>query len=331
MNPERKKSSKPVWMIGGIVVLGLIVLAAGPLLGATNSKTESIFGAPPDTAELERLGSFDEVAIEPAVIGQATSDRVDRIVASLDGETSGSTATAGASAAGAPAGASVAAATETATATAIATATGSVAETADEAAGEETALGSNVATFSSGDIFGLLWRLALVALIIWASIFVLRKFVMRSSRTSSASGALKVLETIGLSNNRLVYLLEAGDRILVVGSTPNQMTLLAELDDPEVVSALRNDADQTSPKVATLGDMMRDFGQSMGHRFSEARKGRATASGGAAEGFGAAGVDLTPMLQQLLKAQAEIELSARRIPDTRQAGSGSAQAEAEAE
>ena len=252
--------------------LGLIVLLAGPVSSVTSDRSEPLFAERPDSDELERLGTFaaNESGDERSLDAAAGGDGEASLVETVGVET--------------------VAAAGTASSTSI--------------------IGAKVGSFSTGDIFDLLWRLALVGGIIWLSIFLLRKFVARSGRTQSNSGALKVLETIGLANNRLISLLEAGDRVVVVGSTPTHVALLAELDDPEVVSALRSDADRTSPKVATLGEMMRGYGERAGHQFSRRfSRPRAERSAGASEPGG----DLTPILQQLLKAQAEIALSAERL------------------
>ena len=191
--------------------------------------------------------------------------------------------------------------------------------------------------------------------IIWASIFVLRKYVGRKARVSSESGALKVLETVGLGANRLVYLLEAGDRVLVVGATPNHIALLAELDDPEVVSSLRTDADRTSPTVATLGDMMRQMGSRMGfmrpdptknedgaeraaRRMAQPHAGQTHAgqfpsgrahsgraqSGRAGAGAASAQPAGSTLLAQLRAAEQEIAESARRLRETPDAPSADA-------
>lgn len=267
------KASKSVWLIGGVVVLGVVVLLAGPVvsLGGGSDSTGSLFVQPPDQEELARLGSF-----------------------ASDGDADG--------AAGSAAGAAVADGSGVGAADP-ASADGAVLDTT-------TGIGENVSSFSSGDIFGLVWRLALVAGIVYVSIFVLRKFVARSSRVRSESGALKVLETIGLGSNRLVYLLEAGDRVLVVGSTPNQVSLLAELSDPEVTAALRTNADRESPKIASLGDLMRQYGGSMVQRMA-ARGGRDEGEARARGGFDTG--ELTPVLQQLLATQEAIAQEARRV------------------
>ena len=300
MNGGGRRSIKPIWLVGGIVGLGLIVLLAGPVSSVTSDRSEPLFAERPDSDELERLGTFaanesgDERSLDAAAGGDGEASLVEAVgVEAVGVETVGveTVAAAGAAQAAAPAGAGEGASAETGAGTDSST----------------SIIGAKVGSFSTGDIFDLLWRLALVGGIIWLSIFLLRKFVARSGRTQSNSGALKVLETIGLANNRLISLLEAGDRVLVVGSTPTHVALLAELDDPEVVSALRSDADRTSPKVATLGEMMRGYGERAGHQFSRRfSRPRAERSAGASEPGG----DLTPILQQLLKAQAEIALSA---------------------
>ncbi len=191
-------------------------------------------------------------------------------------------------------------------------------------------VGRNVSSFDAGDIFGLLWRLALVGGIIYASIFLLRKFVNRSSRIRSDSGALQVLETIGLGSNRLVSLVEAGDLILVVGSAPNQVTLLAELSDPEVVAGLRGSADQSSPGVATLGEMMRKFGQSAVQRVVT-RDVTSDVTGDAAS-QPAERLDvraLTPILERLMETQAAIAKQSERLQAQGDTAATPARSEAE--
>lgn len=239
--PESRKSSRTIWIVAGVVIVGLVVLLAGPLSSVgNNSRTEPLFADTPDTDSLEALGSFSETADDAAASGTPGTEEA----AANDGAS------------------------------------------APPAADEETdstdpIIGGNVSSFSAGDIFDLVWRLALVAGIVWASIFILRRYVGQKSKASSASGALKVLETVGLASNRLVYLLEAGDRVLVVGTTPNHIALLAELDDPEVIAALQSDADRTTPTVANLGDMMRNVGGRLGFMRTRALRGKEVRRDGA--------------------------------------------------
>ena len=42
---------------------------------------------------------------------------------------------------------------------------------------------------------------------------------------------LEVLETVGLGGQRCLHLVRAGDRVLLVGSTPQQLTALSDLGE----------------------------------------------------------------------------------------------------
>ena len=269
---ESRRRSRTVWIVAGLVILGLIVVLAGPLSSlGDNGRTESLFAEPPETGALdaealEALGSFEGEGEADAAVAAAAAE--------ADAEED-SAATAG----------------------------GEATDSSD------SIIGGNVSNFSTADIFDLIWRLGLVAAIVWGSIFVLRKYVGRKARVSSESGALKVLETVGLGSNRLVYLLEAGDRVLVVGTTPNHIALLAELDDPEVVSALRADAERTSPTVATLGEMMRGVSSRLGFMRPDPTKNEDGAERAARRGARPAE---STLLAQLREAEREIAASARR-------------------
>ncbi len=284
------------WIIGGAAVLGLGLVVAAPLVGAATGGSQPLFAQTFDKDELQALGSFAPPDAEaPAAAGAGSAGAI------------------GAIASEAPAEAPAADAAPTAGAASIELAAGVAGlaaspEPAAETDPAESIVGTKVSGFSTGDVLGLLWRLALVAGVIWLSILALRRFVTRSQRTSNAAGTLKVLETIGLASNRTVHLLEAGDRVLVVGSTPNHMALLAELTDAEVVTALRRGADRGTTRIATLGDMMRNAGQTVIQRAMAARRPDASAAPPPA-----AAASLTPLLQQLLATQAALAADADRL------------------
>ncbi|HJN93067.1 MAG TPA: flagellar biosynthetic protein FliO [Dehalococcoidia bacterium] len=322
------------WVLGGVAILGLFLVVGSMAWGASTGNTESLFADTPSGDELAELGRFEpqpvggtgttETAVEETGADDATASDSSPGVETADAApaTEGPSEDADAISGG---GADEAAPGDTSVSETPEAGQESSPQQGTEAPEEEPVvsflddgvdtnadsttptIGGNVSGFSSGDIFGLLWRLALVVAIIWASIYVLRRFATRSQKVQSESGALKVLETVGLASDRLVYLLEAGDRVLVVGSTPNHIALLAELDDPDIVSSLRHDADRTSPRVATLGGMMRDFGGTVS-RFRSAPERTAAPAGDFA------GDDLTPIMQQLLRAQSAVEASGANLP-----------------
>lgn len=73
----------------------------------------------------------------------------------------------------------------------------------------------------------------LIPLVVVATRFAARPFGIRASGRS-----LRLLESLAIGPHRSISLVEVGGRILVVGATPEHISLLAELTDPEEVQSL---------------------------------------------------------------------------------------------
>jgi flagellar biosynthetic protein FliO len=82
-------------------------------------------------------------------------------------------------------------------------------------------------------IVDLIWKLALVLGIAYLSIYALRGIMNRQAVLPGQRGRLKVLETAALGPNRSVHLVRVGNKVLVLGSTPDQITAIGEVDEPE--------------------------------------------------------------------------------------------------
>jgi flagellar biogenesis protein FliO len=93
--------------------------------------------------------------------------------------------------------------------------------------------GSKGFSLGGGQLFSLAWRLALVIVIIAASIAGLRWWGKRTSGPRSTTGFLRVLDTLAISNGRTIHLVALGDRVIAVGATAQQLTLLNELTEDE--------------------------------------------------------------------------------------------------
>jgi flagellar biogenesis protein FliO len=87
--------------------------------------------------------------------------------------------------------------------------------------------------FGGGDALSLVLRLALVAVIIGISIAGLRWWGRRTSGPRSTTGFLRVLDTLAISNGRTIHLVALGERVIAVGATAQQLTLLNELTEDE--------------------------------------------------------------------------------------------------
>jgi flagellar biosynthetic protein FliO len=86
---------------------------------------------------------------------------------------------------------------------------------------------------------GLALKLGLVLLLIYATIWLLRRYLGRPAGAAAATGALRLLQSLPLGQQQYVHLIEVGDRLLVVGATPQHLTLLGEIDDSATAGELR--------------------------------------------------------------------------------------------
>jgi flagellar biogenesis protein FliO len=102
-------------------------------------------------------------------------------------------------------------------------------------------VGTGVSGFDTGDWFGLLLRLGLVLAVIWGAVLGMRWYVRRMTGQSSgrADGrALQILETRTLAPNRSLALVRLGGRAVLIGITPERITSLLSVDDPDEVEGL---------------------------------------------------------------------------------------------
>lgn len=90
-----------------------------------------------------------------------------------------------------------------------------------------------------GLFFGVLWKLALVVLLIWITVWLLRRFMGPGAAAPAAGGPVRVLSVRHLDARHAVWIIEIGERMLVVASGGGAMTLLAELTSPVEKAAVR--------------------------------------------------------------------------------------------
>ena len=94
-----------------------------------------------------------------------------------------------------------------------------------------------------GDLaLDLVLKLGLVVALVLGTLWLIRFVRRRTSRGSAPSptvGFAEVLDSTELAPGQRVYLLDVGDRILVLGSTAQQVTTLSEIADGDEIEALR--------------------------------------------------------------------------------------------
>src|SRR5581483_267451 len=92
---------------------------------------------------------------------------------------------------------------------------------------------------SSGESAGLVVKIGIVAAILGGSLWLLRRYAGTTNRGGGHTGAITIADTIVLAQGRALYIVDVGDRALVLGATPQQLTYVADLTDPDVLEKLR--------------------------------------------------------------------------------------------
>ncbi len=113
--------------------------------------------------------------------------------------------------------------------------------------------------FSAGDLIGITLRLLLVVAVILGSLYLFKVWTARGRGASGTGATLRLVETLTLGNQRAIYLVDAGEKVLVVGATSAQVNLLAELSDPETLASLRV-VHQSGAGLAAATDLLKRTG-----------------------------------------------------------------------
>jgi flagellar biogenesis protein FliO len=138
--------------------------------------------------------------------------------------------------------------------------------TRPEATAHPATAGSAGFSLGGGQALSLAWRLALVVVIIAVSIVGLRWWGRKTAGPRSATGFIRVVDTLAISNGRTIHLVALGDRVIAIGATAQQLTLLDELppeDAAGILAGASRPADQPLATFASeLFNSMRHGGRS---------------------------------------------------------------------
>ncbi len=105
-------------------------------------------------------------------------------------------------------------------------------------------------------------RMLLVLALVLAAMYLVLRFVRGLSRPKEEeAGAIRVLTSASLGTGKALHVVSLGEKAWLVGATEASVSLLAELDDKELLDGLRLEADTKAPPKrkdfsALLGDML---------------------------------------------------------------------------
>jgi len=129
------------------------------------------------------------------------------------------------------------------------------------------ASGSAVPGMSAGSLISLVLKVGIVAALLALCLWALRKYAGNGPRAGGRTGAIQIVDTISVAQNRAFYVLDVGDRAVVVGATPQQLAVVAEVTDEDVLARLRQ---KPEPAGAPIAGLWRQF-SAMRERQNELR------------------------------------------------------------
>ncbi|MCG8406211.1 MAG: flagellar biosynthetic protein FliO [Phycisphaerales bacterium] len=95
-------------------------------------------------------------------------------------------------------------------------------------------------------LFDLFWPLGIVLGVVALCVLGFRKWMPRTNRWGG-SQAIKVMSRHYLSNKQSLCLLRLGRRLVLVGVTPDRISTLGEINDPEEVATLVSAVERGRP------------------------------------------------------------------------------------
>jgi len=110
----------------------------------------------------------------------------------------------------------------------------------DQAAAETPAAdfeGLNFPGVSLGDFLRVIVVLGVIIALIYALVWILRK--LTGIKASGGGDEIRVYHTRPIKGNSALHLVEAGNRIFLIGSTDSSINLISEIDEKEAIDSIR--------------------------------------------------------------------------------------------
>jgi|GEM_PF-4635123 len=117
--------------------------------------------------------------------------------------------------------------------------------------------------FSTGDLLDLAIKIGIVGALLAGSLWALKRFAGGNARPAGRSGVVRVLDTIPLAQQRALYVVDLGERAVLIGATPHQLAFLAEIVDATALAQLRATGAK-STGAGTSAALSRFFGGAQG-------------------------------------------------------------------
>jgi flagellar biosynthetic protein FliO len=113
-------------------------------------------------------------------------------------------------------------------------------------------------------VVGLIVKLGVVIALIYIVTLALRYFGNRSRKVLLGNSAINVLEKAALAQNRELYLVDVADKVLLLGATANNISVLTEITDAEAIEGLRNKPQPSLPSAEPFLAYLKNVGEKVG-------------------------------------------------------------------
>ena len=87
-------------------------------------------------------------------------------------------------------------------------------------------------------LFKTFGSLLIIVILIFAILYIVRKYVFKDIKYGKNSGILSVVGQIALQPKKYIYLVKVLDKIVIVGISDNSISNLGEISDPEKISKM---------------------------------------------------------------------------------------------
>jgi flagellar biosynthetic protein FliO len=99
----------------------------------------------------------------------------------------------------------------------------------------------------------MIFALAAVLGLIFAGVFIFRRLTQNARGGHADRSVIRILSRNMIAPKQFVYLIKVGSRLLVVGVSPNHMTTLDAIDDPDEIARMTGEMERQQPGSITSG------------------------------------------------------------------------------